>query len=115
MGCCDGFRRGVHRAAGTIGGGMRGLSRAALLSEVPGRAVLADRARRCFGEPGRSAPCEMLQFGLVCRACGCLAVAKVRVASEACPLGKWGVALPERPFAGQRPGRSLAPVRPPDM
>lgn len=115
MGCCDGLRRGVYQAAGTIGGGIRGLSRAAMLSELPSRDALADRTRQCFGGPGRSAPCERLGLGLVCRACGCLAMAKVRVASEECPLGKWGAAAPEHATKGVRNGTPRAPLRPPDM
>ena len=115
MGCCDGVRRGVHRAAGTMGNGIRGLSRAAMRADLPAWDTLAERSRECFGERGRSAPCAMLGLGLFCRACGCLAMAKVRVASEACPLGKWREAFPERSLAEGPYGGSRATVRPPDV
>ena len=115
MGCCDGLRRRVDAAARRIAGGVRGLSSAAILSERPGGDVFGERSRLCFGEPGRTAPCDRLGLGLVCRACGCLAMAKIRVASEACPLGKWGAVPPERAFSGAGPRGSRALMEPPQV
>lgn len=113
MPCCDGLRGRVAVAARTIGGGLRGLSSAALGSEPPGSATLAERALQCFGTLGRKAPCSRLGMGLVCRACGCLAMAKIRVASQACPLGRWGRVSSQFPEAGRRSASNRVTMRPP--
>lgn len=115
MGCCDHTRHAVASTGRTIASGMGGLTIAALHLETPSRAVLAGRALRCFGIPGQVPPCERLAMGMVCRECGCLAMAKIRVASQECPLGKWGAVPPERAVAGGLTRRHAVPVRPPDM
>jgi hypothetical protein len=45
----------------------------------------------CEGDGSRP-PCERLTLGAICSACGCIARAKVLVAGESCPLGKWSAA-----------------------
>jgi len=115
MGCCDRLRRGIASATNTIGRGAGGLAKAALDLEPPPRAVLAGRAFQCFGAPGQSAPCERLGAGLLCLECGCLAFAKIRVASQECPLGKWGAVPPVQAVAVARGQEFPAMVRPPEV
>lgn len=115
MGCCDGLGRRVRLAGATIAGGVQGLSRAAMLSEPPSPGILAQRARQCFGDPDGRAQCNRLSMGLVCRECGCLAVAKIRVASEACPLGRWGAEASVRPQPPQARQGSRRPIEPPQV
>jgi hypothetical protein len=82
---------GCRCCPGKLRRGLVGLTTAAArLDPVP-----VDQLRRrhalCLGAGGRPA-CERLVLGSVCSACHCLVAAKVRVASERCPLGKWGPA-----------------------
>ena len=117
MSCCSDRRRGLAGAWQTIARGSRGLSRAVTLQDLPEPAVLAERVRACFGEAGRTAACDRLAWGLTCRACGCLAIAKIRLASEQCPLGKWGpvAAAASRGRSTWRPPSGPpTPLRPPD-
>lgn len=95
--------------------GANGLAKSVLRLEVPSRTDLAGRALLCFGIPGQVPPCERLGMGLVCMECGCLAMAKIRVASQECPLGKWGAVDAVARAAETRPVKSRAPVGPPDM
>jgi hypothetical protein len=115
MTCCNGLGQRVRGRVNVVRGGVRGLVRAALGTEPPDSRVLAKRGSLCFGVSGQIGPCEKLGIGLVCKECGCLAMAKIRVASEACPLGKWG---PEPPIGSNpsvdRPGPRL-PVGPPQV
>lgn len=118
MGCCDGVRAGAAKAASSLGYGVRGLSKAVTFSDRPPVEVIVERARACFGDPGRGPPCDRLGWGLVCRECGCLAAAKIRVGSEECPLGKWRASAAARSSADRRVdvrwGESREPLRPPD-
>jgi hypothetical protein len=115
MCCCDGLRRRMATAARTIGGGASGLTKAALDLEPTSRAVVAGRVRQCFGVPHEVAPCDRLGMGLVCRECGCLAMAKIRVASQSCPLGKWGFVATKRQMPRDEVWEPRATVRPPDV
>jgi len=115
MGCCNGIHRKLGSAARAVGDGASGLARAALGIESPSRAAIAGRALQCFGAVGQSAPCERLGAGLLCMECGCLAIAKVRVASQECPLGKWGAVRPKSVSPGAFGQRPRATARPPDM
>ena len=115
MPCCDGVGRRWQSAADRISGGIRGLTSAALGTEPPGTEVLAERSAQCFGVPGFSSACPALGMSALCRVCGCLAMAKIRVASQECPLGKWGAVLPRLGATVARGRGATATVRPPDM
>jgi hypothetical protein len=64
--------------------GASGLAKAALGIDRADDATIATRYALCMA-------CDRHAIGL-CTACGCLCAAKVRVAGEACPEGKWNVA-----------------------
>ena len=77
-GCAKtGLAKIVHGAAG--------LAKAALGLERANDEVIADRTRLCHA-------CDKYRHGF-CGQCGCLIAAKVRVGSEACPVGKWSAVL----------------------
>lgn len=61
--------------------GAAGLAKAALGMERSDDATIAARYALCMA-------CDRHALG-VCTACGCFCAAKVRVAGEACPQGKW--------------------------
>jgi hypothetical protein len=74
---------------GTIAG-VVGLAKATLHIDRTPEMAIKHRLRICW-ECDRSEPC----LGIVgkkcqCAACGCIIRAKVVVASEACPIGRWG-------------------------
>ncbi len=78
-GCCRG--RLAH--------GATGLAKAALGLDAASEHVRASREATCFGVSGQAPPCDRVRWGGICSACDCLIPAKIRVASESCPLGKW--------------------------
>jgi hypothetical protein len=115
MSCCGRTRISGAVVARRLANGASGLAKAALHLQTPPGSVVAGRALQCFGSSGQVPPCERLGVGLVCLECGCLAMAKIRVASQECPLGKWGAVLPG-PAATVASGREpSAMVRPPNM
>lgn len=61
--------------------GATGLAKAAMGLDRADDATIATRYALCMA-------CDRHAIGL-CTACGCLCAAKVRVAGEACPEGKW--------------------------
>jgi len=64
-----------------IAHGASGLAKAALGIERADDATIAERYALCM-------TCDRNALG-VCTECGCLCAAKMRVAGEACPEGKW--------------------------
>jgi hypothetical protein len=80
-GCCGGGRSVAH--------GIAGLTKAALRLDRAPFEDIRSRAAICVGADGQKGACEMLQWGLICSKCNCLVTAKIRVASERCPLDKW--------------------------
>lgn len=115
MGCCEQKRERGPGAVKSLGEGVRGLIRAAARVEYPGDQVVASRARHCVGNGQGEVPCGSLGGGLVCLQCGCLAMAKIRVASEACPLGKWGAVPAVRDRSGPSPSSRRLPIGPPQV
>lgn len=75
-----------HNIAQRIARGAIGLTKAALGMERADDATIATRYALCMA-------CDKHAIG-VCTACGCLCAAKARVASEACPDGKWQATEP---------------------
>ena len=115
-GCCSGGRRRPRPTTDSITRGLRGLAMATARLQLPNNEVLAFRRHQCFGDSDKGAPCDRLAMGALCKECGCLAAAKIRVASEACPLGKW----PAVPSVGSRRGGhgqevATRPVCPPEF
>ncbi len=75
---CGGCGKAAHGAAGLV--------RAAVavttgIGGVP-LEVLNDRVRACKS-------CEHYGVGWTCAKCGCVLAAKLKLAAEACPIGKW--------------------------
>ena len=81
-------QRGQPTMIDRITHGAIGLTKAALGRERADDATIATRYALCMA-------CDKHAIG-VCTACGCLCAAKVRVASEACPDGKWHATEPPR-------------------
>lgn len=107
--------RSVHLAH-TLRSGARGLSMAAMSLDRPNDQTIATRAQTCFGVSGTIAPCDRLGLGFMCRDCGCLVAAKIRVASEVCPLGKWPAVPPVgSTHGGHGQGETNRPVVPPEF
>ena len=73
-----------HNVIKRIAHGAIGLTKATLGIERSDDATIAARYALCMA-------CDRHAIGL-CTACGCLCAAKVRVAGEACPEGKWSAA-----------------------
>ena len=68
-----------------IAHGAAGLAKAAIGLERASDEAIGDRTRLCHA-------CDKYRHGF-CGQCGCLIAAKVRVGSEACPVGKWSAVL----------------------
>ena len=80
---CSCYPAAVARrpAQPTIVHGAAGLAKAAIGLERASEEAIRERNRICH-------VCEHYRRGF-CAKCGCLIVAKVRVASEVCPVKKW--------------------------
>lgn len=61
--------------------GVRGATAAILQTDPVDRAVRLSRESECHQCPQRGR--------MMCRKCGCVIAAKIRVASESCPIGRW--------------------------
>ena len=79
----------------TVAHGVAGLAKAALQIDRTPPSLMELRVRQCVGHPtgGEDAiePCPAFKAGFFCEDCGCIVAAKLRVASETCPRGRWPV------------------------
>lgn len=88
MGCCgDNIRRLAHGATG-LAKSLAGvdLARPATIEARRMLCRACPHAKPCKRNPQRKCTCEL---------CGCLLTHKTRLASEACPVGKWAAVAAE--------------------
>jgi hypothetical protein len=108
-GCCPGGMtpgKLIHGAAGLAKAGLQlvGVS----VDEVPATVLLErrDHCRECRAATKDPHPRYAVNKGLtalsVCRDCDCNIAAKTRLASEACPRGKWTTWQPVGGPAGRK-------------
>ena len=79
-----------HRASELVTGGI-GVGKAFLGVDASEEDVLKARWAICHGGSINGelvSACDQHHFGQ-CKACGCFIAAKIRIAGESCPLGKW--------------------------